>query len=69
MNWLQNILPDNLTYALGWTVVHSLWQGIIIVAIMALFLAVSKNKTANRRFWIANAALLLMGLTSAFTLF
>lgn len=69
MNRLQNILPDNLTYALGWTVVHSLWQGIIIAAIMALLLAILKDKTANRRFWIANVALLAMGISSAFTLF
>ena len=69
MNKVENILPDNLTYALGWTVVHSLWQGVIIAAIMALLLAILKNKTANRRFWIANAALLLMSISSAFTLF
>ena len=38
MNWLQNILPPNWTYALGWTVVHSLWQGILIASVMAFLM-------------------------------
>ena len=67
MNWLQNILPDNLQYALGWTVVHSIWQGIVIASIMAIILMSVKNLSANARYWIANGSLLLMLVSSAGT--
>ena len=67
MNWLENILPDNLQYALGWTVVHSLWQGIIIASIMAIILMSAKRLSANTRYWIANGSLLLMLVSSIST--
>ena len=67
MNWLQNILPDNLQYALGWTVVHSLWQGIVIASIMAIILMSAKSLSANARYWIANGSLLLMLMSSVGT--
>ena len=67
MNWLQNILPDNLQYALGWTVVHSLWQGIVIASIMAIILMSAKRLSANTRYWIANGSLLLMLVSSIST--
>ena len=67
MNWLQNILPDNLQYALGWTVVHSIWQGIVIASIMAIILMSAKRLSANTRYWIANGSLLLMLVSSAGT--
>ena len=67
MNWLQNIIPDNIIYALGWTVVHSLWQGIIIAALMALTLMILKNKTAQTRYWIGYVALFFMLVTAVST--
>ena len=67
MNWLQNILPDNLQYALGWTVVHSIWQGIVIASIMAIILMSVKSLSANARYWIANGSLLLMLVSSIST--
>ena len=67
MNWLENILPDNLQYALGWTVVHSLWQGIVIASMMAIILMSAKRLSANTRYWIANGSLLLMLVSSIST--
>ena len=30
MNNLSTYLPDSLINALGWTIIHSLWQGLVI---------------------------------------
>ena len=60
MNWLQNILPPNWTYALGWTVVHSLWQGILIASIMAFLMMGLQQKSAALRYRVAYASLFAM---------
>jgi beta-lactamase regulating signal transducer with metallopeptidase domain len=67
MTWLDNLLPDNLTYALGWTVVHSLWQGTIIAAVMALILIALKDQKAYVRYWVSIVALLLMFIAASTT--
>ena len=60
MNWLQNILPPNWTYALGWTVIHSLWQGVLIASVMAFLMMGLQRKSAALRYRIAFASLLTM---------
>ncbi len=67
MNWLQHILSDDMQNALGWTVVHSLWQGIVIASLMAIVLMSFKNLTSHSRYWIANGALLMMLASSIMT--
>ncbi len=69
MNWLDTILDDNMQFALGWTVLHSIWQGILIASIMAILLMSVKRLTSNARYWIANSALLTMLLSSIFTFY
>ena len=53
--------------ALGWTVVHSLWQGIVIASLMAIVQMSFKNLSSHSRYWIANGALLLMLTASVMT--
>jgi bla regulator protein blaR1 len=67
MNFLQNLLPENLTFALGWTVVHSLWQGIIVAALLAFILYFLRQKKAKTRYQVSVAALFLMFGISVFT--
>lgn len=64
---LSNISSE-LTYALGWTFFHSIWQGIIIGIVVAILLHLMKNKTAASRYLIANIGLLAM-FTTAFVTF
>ncbi len=64
MNWLQNILPPNWTYALGWTVVHSLWQGLLIASIMAFVMMGLQRKSAALRYRVAFGALFTMFLSA-----
>jgi bla regulator protein blaR1 len=67
MNFLQNFIPENLTFALGWTVVHALWQGIIVAALLAFILYFLRHKKAKTRYQVSVAALFLMFGTSVFT--
>ncbi len=64
MNWLQNILPPNWTYALGWTVVHSLWQGLLIASVMAFLMMGLQRKSAALRYRVAFGALFTMFLSA-----
>ncbi len=51
-------LSDTLVQALGWTLLHSLWQGAALAAV--LWLALPRISGSSRRYWAAYAA--LMGL-------
>ena len=64
MNWLQNILSPNWTYALGWTVVHSLWQGLLIASVMAFLMMGLQRKSAALRYRVAFGALFTMFLSA-----
>jgi bla regulator protein blaR1 len=67
MNWLYDFLPENIVHALGWTVIHSLWQGLLIGAILALSMMTMQEKTAALRYRLSFGALLLMCLSSVVT--
>ena len=64
---LKEMISEEFIYALGWTVVHSLWQAILIALGMALILLALRKKTALVRYWVANLALLLVLVVSALT--
>jgi beta-lactamase regulating signal transducer with metallopeptidase domain len=46
--------------ALGWTLVHFLWQGAIVALSLALVRGAFKRRTANLRYLVSCAAMLLM---------
>ncbi|HUS86981.1 MAG TPA: M56 family metallopeptidase [Bacteroidales bacterium] len=53
MEILNNIIPEQIQYALGWTLVHSLWQGAIISIVLGLILWFLKNWSARIRYYIS----------------
>jgi GWxTD domain-containing protein len=53
--------------ALGWTLVHFLWEGVIIAALLAMLLAVVRS--ARIRYAVGCAAMLAMLVSFAVTLF
>jgi beta-lactamase regulating signal transducer with metallopeptidase domain len=59
---------ETFDYALGWTVIHSLWQAMAIAILMGIAMIVLRKKTAKVRYWVANTALLAV-LLSAITTF
>jgi len=59
-------LPDNLVHAFGWTLLHSLWQGGLIVLALVVFM---KKFTEARTRYLASAAALLALMVSALLTF
>lgn len=66
INWFPLLDDSHLIQALGWTVVHSLWQGSIIAWVLYLWLSNSKA-TNNIRYVGSLYAMLSMVLASAIT--
>lgn len=58
----------NLNYALGWTVIHSLWQAMVIALLSGVVMIVLRNKTAKTRYLLSNLALFAV-LVSAIVTF
>lgn len=48
---------ENLNYALGWMVIHSLWQATVIAIVAGIAAIVGRKKSPQLRYWIYNAAL------------
>ena len=47
----------NLNYALGWTVVHSLWQATVVALVSGVLMILLREKTAKMRYFLSNLAL------------
>jgi beta-lactamase regulating signal transducer with metallopeptidase domain/uncharacterized membrane protein len=57
MKALFNIFSPELIEALGWTIVHSLWQGIAVTLALALLLILLRKNSAQLKYFISFAAL------------
>src|SRR4051812_17841107 len=51
--------------AIGWALLHLLWQGALVAGILAARLALLRNRSAQARYAAACAALALMPILSA----
>lgn len=60
-------IPENISSALGWTLFHSLWQGIIIVVAFSILRQVFK--TSHARYWQGIGALGLQFISAVVTFF
>jgi bla regulator protein BlaR1 len=70
MNFLQQLFPDQVINALGWTVIHSLWQGLFLAIVLYFLLQLFKHKSAQWKYLIANVFLLaILGLAAGTFLF
>ncbi len=65
MNNLYEILPSGLLEALGWALLHSLWQGILVALILKFVLLFAVNQNAAK----IRYNLSIVALTSVFGLF
>lgn len=59
MKLLNAWIPDELLKAIGWTLVHSIWQLILVAALLWLVLKMAKNSTSAVKYWIAVGSLIL----------
>lgn len=54
------LLADNLKFSLGWTLLHTLWQGVLILILTRIaLLAIDKNKSSARYFIVCTALFVL----------
>ncbi|WP_054411457.1 M56 family metallopeptidase [Hymenobacter sp. DG25A] len=60
MNWLETFLTPALVRALGWTLVHSLWQGAVVALSLAGLLLLLRRHSAQIRYGAAAVALVAM---------
>ena len=68
MNGLQ-LLTGPLAQAIGWALLHLLWQAMIVAGILAAVLALMSRQTANARYVVSCSALaLVFGLFVATTI-
>jgi len=67
MSWIQNLLPPQLTHALGWTLIHSLWQGAALAILLAISLILLRKNSSKLRYFIATSALFTLVLASVIT--
>jgi hypothetical protein len=69
MNILPNIIPDHMVHALGWTIFHSLWQGLIIGLILYIILRIRPNISSQARYLLGVFALAAILISSLFSFF
>ena len=58
MDALQVFMSNELIQALGWTLLHSLWQGAAIALFLGVVLSFMSRQSAQLRYWISVTALL-----------
>jgi beta-lactamase regulating signal transducer with metallopeptidase domain len=64
---IGSLLSGPLAQSIGWALLHLVWQGAIVAAILASALALMARRTANARYAISCAALALLPLLAVIT--
>ena len=59
MNFIYQLIPHEIIKAIGWTIFHSVWQGIVIAIILGALLLLTSKKSARLRYNISVAAMFL----------
>ena len=67
MKALLNFFSPEMIEALGWTLVHSLWQGIVVTITLAVLLMVLRKNSAQLKYFISFIALVALLAWSTFT--
>jgi beta-lactamase regulating signal transducer with metallopeptidase domain len=67
MKGLEALLAHPTMQIMGWALLHSLWQGVLVAALLAGAMAALRANTASARYRIAYAALLMMFLLPLYT--
>ncbi len=67
MDFILKIIPENIIDAIGWTIFHSVWQGIFISIILGISILLVNNRNSRFRYAIGVTSLFLMLVSSAVT--
>ena len=63
-----NILEWPIVVRLGWVLIHSLWQGLLVTALLAVVLAWLRGRSAGSRYGAAGTALAVVAILPIITL-
>lgn len=69
MNKLSQLLSNEISYAIGWTIIHSLWQCTLVALLIAISYAFTKKASAATRYWINSIGLLSCVIASGITFY
>lgn len=64
---IENIFSQELVHALGWTILHSLWQGAAYAVLLGVFLVLMRDYSPQARHFTAAGLLGAFVLTALFT--
>jgi hypothetical protein len=53
MDRLTSLFDSPFIFALGWTIVHSFWQSLIVFLLLGLNLLVSQRSKPETRYWLS----------------
>jgi beta-lactamase regulating signal transducer with metallopeptidase domain len=67
MSAIETMLGTPLAQAIGWALVHLVWQGIVVAGILAAILALLQRQSAHARYLVACAAMLVLLTLGAVT--
>jgi uncharacterized protein YjbI with pentapeptide repeats/beta-lactamase regulating signal transducer with metallopeptidase domain len=67
MNFIFNILSDDIIEVLGLTIVHSLWQGALIAIFLGILMLATNKFTSSTRYIMAITASLFMLICPVYT--
>src|ERR1700749_920963 len=65
ISFMESVVLTPLASAIGWTIVHSLWEGAVVALALAAVLAVAR--APGVRYAAAGAAMLILVVTCAVT--
>ena len=69
MNTIHLFLDHPLLQRLGWALFHSIWQAAVVAAVLAVVLGLMRRASANARYLVACAGLLIIAVMPIITLF
>ncbi len=72
MNQITNLLSDQVVHALGWTFIHSLWQGALLAVSLGIMLVLMRKYSSTTRYRVSigiMALFFLLGVTTFTTLY
>jgi len=67
MNFIYNILSNDIIEALGLTIIHSLWQGALIAIVLGILMLATNKFTSGTRYILAVTASVFMLICPVYT--
>lgn len=67
MSLINNIFSERLIDSIGWTLFHSLWQGVIVTMVFALLIIIMRKYSSQTKYVIGIMSLVLVIFISLLT--